>query len=56
MRQLKNSGSGVDSALIIIHSASDLGYLTKMVRIDLGFATHEMLGVTSSVSLIFKIH
>jgi hypothetical protein len=31
------------------------GYLTKLVRIDLGFATHEMLGVTSSVSLIFKI-
>jgi hypothetical protein len=33
-----------------------LGYLTKIVQIDLGFATHEKLGVTSSVSLIFKIH
>jgi hypothetical protein len=33
-----------------------LGYLTNIVRIDLGFATHEMLGVTSSASLIFKIH
>ena len=33
-----------------------LGYLTKIVMIDLGFVTHEKLGVTSSVSLIFKIH
>jgi len=33
-----------------------LGYLTKIVKIDLGFATHEMLGITSSASLIFKIH
>ncbi len=33
-----------------------LGYLTKIVQIDLGFLTHEKLGVTSSVSLIFKIH
>jgi hypothetical protein len=32
------------------------GYLTNIVRIDLGFATHEMLGITSSASLIFKIH
>ena len=32
------------------------GYQFGMVKIDLGFATHEMLGVTSSVSLIFKIH
>ena len=33
-----------------------LGFLTKIVQIDLGFLTHEKLGVTSSVSLIFKIH
>jgi hypothetical protein len=31
------------------------GYQFGMVRIDLGFATHETLGVTSSASLIFKI-
>lgn len=33
-----------------------LGYLIKMAQIDLGFATHEKLGVTSSVSIVFKIH
>jgi len=33
-----------------------LGYLTKIVMIDLGFRSHEKLGVTSSASLIFKIH
>jgi hypothetical protein len=33
-----------------------LGYLVKFINLDLGFATHEKLGVTSSVSLIFKIH
>jgi hypothetical protein len=33
-----------------------LGYLTKIVMIDLGFRTHDRLGVTSSASLIFKIH
>jgi hypothetical protein len=33
-----------------------LGYLYKIVQIDFGFSTHEMLGVTSSASLIFKIH
>ena len=33
-----------------------LGYLTRIVKIDLGFATHELLGITSSASLIFKIH
>ena len=33
-----------------------LGYLTKIVQMDIGFLTHEKLGVTSSVSLIFKIH
>jgi hypothetical protein len=32
------------------------GYQIGIVKIDLGFATHEILGVTSSVSLIFKIH
>jgi hypothetical protein len=32
-----------------------LGYIVKTVRIDLGFRTHEQLGVTSSVSLIFNI-
>jgi hypothetical protein len=33
-----------------------VGYLTKIVQLDIGFITHEKLGVTSSVSLIFKIH
>jgi len=33
-----------------------LGYLTKIAQLDLAFQTHEKLGVTSSVSLIFKIH
>ncbi|HNW56408.1 MAG TPA: hypothetical protein PLR88_01060 [Bacteroidales bacterium] len=33
-----------------------LGYLTKIVRMDLSFATHEKLGMTSSVSFVFKIH
>jgi hypothetical protein len=32
-----------------------LGVLAKFVQIDLGFVTHETLGVTSSASLIFKI-
>jgi len=32
-----------------------LGYLVKIVQMDIAFATHENLGVTSSVSLIFKI-
>ena len=32
------------------------GYLTKIAKLDLGFTTHERLGVTSSVSIIFKIH
>jgi hypothetical protein len=32
------------------------GYQAGIVKIDLGFATHEILGVTSSASLIFKIH
>ena len=33
-----------------------LGYLAKAVLIDLGFTTHDRLGVTSSASLIFKFH
>ncbi len=33
-----------------------LGYLAKVVSIDLGFSTHEKLGITSSASLIFIIH
>jgi len=32
-----------------------LGYLLKISQIDIGFVTHEKLGVTSSVSMIFKI-
>ena len=32
-----------------------LGYLVKFVQIDLGFATHEKLGITSSASIIFLI-
>jgi hypothetical protein len=31
------------------------GYLAKFVKLDLSFATHYKLGVTSSASLIFKI-
>lgn len=33
-----------------------LGYKLKAVQIDLGFMSHEKLGITSSASLIFKIH
>ncbi len=33
-----------------------IGYLAKVVKIDLAFATHDKLGITSSASLIFKIH
>lgn len=33
-----------------------LGLLVKMVQMDIGFVTHDKLGVTSSASLIFKIH
>jgi len=32
-----------------------LGYLLKSMKIDLSFSTHDRLGVTSSVSLIYKI-
>jgi hypothetical protein len=33
-----------------------LGFVVKIVQMDISFVTHEKLGVTSSVSLIFKIH
>lgn len=33
-----------------------LGFMVKVVQIDMAFVTHEKLGITSSVSLIFKIH
>ena len=33
-----------------------IGYLLNFVKIDLAFASHERLGITSSASLIFKIH
>ena len=33
-----------------------VGFLAKIAQIDLGFETHERLGITSSISLIFKIH
>jgi hypothetical protein len=32
-----------------------IGYLLKSVQIDLGFMTHEILGLTSSASMVFKI-
>lgn len=32
-----------------------IGYLAKFVKLDLAFATHEKLGITSSASLIFKV-
>jgi len=32
-----------------------LGYILKSLRIDLSFASHEKLGITSNASLIFKI-
>jgi hypothetical protein len=32
-----------------------VGYLMKSLKIDLGFSTHDRLGVSSSASLIFKI-
>jgi hypothetical protein len=33
-----------------------IGYLLKSLKIELSFATNEKLGITSSASLIFKIH
>jgi len=33
-----------------------VGCLAKFVKIDLAFSSHERLGITSSASLIFKIH
>jgi hypothetical protein len=32
-----------------------VGYLAKIMQIDLGFVTHDKLGITSSGSIIFKI-
>jgi hypothetical protein len=32
-----------------------LGYLVKVAKIDIGFVSHDKLGVTSSVSIVFKI-
>jgi hypothetical protein len=32
------------------------GYTLSFVQLDIAFATHEKLGVTSSVSMIFRIH
>lgn len=32
-----------------------LGHMVKSISMDIGFTTHELLGLTSSVSLIFKI-
>jgi hypothetical protein len=32
------------------------GYNTGIVLIDLGFTSHDQLGITSGISLIFKIH
>jgi hypothetical protein len=32
-----------------------LGYLLKSLKLDLGFATHEKLGITSSVSIVLQI-
>jgi len=32
-----------------------LGYSLKSLKLDLGFATHEKLGISSGVSLVFKI-
>jgi hypothetical protein len=33
-----------------------LGFLVKIVQMDISFVTHEKLGMTSSISLVFKIH
>lgn len=35
--------------------AFGIGYLVNFVQLDIGFVTHERLGVTTSASLIFKI-
>ncbi len=32
-----------------------LGYMLKSLQLDLGFATHEKLGVTSSVSIVYQM-
>jgi hypothetical protein len=31
------------------------GYLIRELRIDMGFASHQNLGISSSVSLIFNL-
>jgi hypothetical protein len=31
------------------------GFMTKIAKIDIGFMTHEKLGITSEISVIFKI-
>jgi hypothetical protein len=31
------------------------GFMTKIAKIDIGFLTHEKLGITSEISVIFKI-
>jgi hypothetical protein len=31
------------------------GFLTKFAKVDIGFLTHEQLGITSEVSVVFKI-
>jgi hypothetical protein len=31
------------------------GFMTKLAKIDIGFLTHEKLGITSEISVIFKI-
>lgn len=33
-----------------------LGYILKSLMTDISFSTHERLGITSSVSLIYKLH
>jgi len=32
-----------------------LGYFLKSLKLDLGFASHEKLGITSSASIVFQI-
>jgi hypothetical protein len=33
-----------------------IGYKVKFAQLDLAFATHDRLGITSTASMIFKIH
>ena len=55
MNHRKPSGSEGDSAVRIHSFSFGIGYLLKFVQFDLGFATHDMLGVTSTVSMIFRL-